>query len=188
MLTTLPVQPTLWRTCRAIANRTRLQIFGLLVRQPGQTVSAVAARLRQPLSVASAYLRTLEARGLLTARRVGRRVEYRPSPVTGGGPAQGLVVALRLAFQHESQPVQTIFRLATAFTHPRRVEIFRGLLAAPQTLEQMHIASGISGRALRRHLRKLEARGLVTCRQGMYAVADCPGAFGRELARLAAGG
>ncbi len=187
MPTTLPVQPTLWRTCRAIANPTRLQIFALLVEQPGQTVSAVARRLKQPLSVASESLRTLEARGLLTARRVGRRVEYRPSPVRGGDPAQGLVAALRLAFQHESQPVQTLFRLATAFTHPRRVEIVRGLQEAPQTLGQMQIASGISGRALRRHLRKLEARGFVTCRQGMYAVADCPGAFGRELARRAGG-
>ena len=49
----------------------------------------------------------------------------------------------------------------------------------------MHIG-GISGRVAASL--KLEARGLVTCRQGMYAVADCPGAFGRELARLAAGG
>ena len=48
-----PLQPTLWRTCRVIANRTRLQILALLLRQPGQTVSAVAAHLGRPLSLTS---------------------------------------------------------------------------------------------------------------------------------------
>ena len=64
-----PLHPTLWRTCRAITNRTCLQIFALLVEQPGQTVSAVATRLRPPLLVASQYLRTLEARGFVTCRQ-----------------------------------------------------------------------------------------------------------------------
>ncbi len=37
-----PLYPTLWRNCRAFANRTCLQIFTILVRQPALTVSAVA--------------------------------------------------------------------------------------------------------------------------------------------------
>ena len=57
------LQPTRWRTCRVLANRPRQQIFGLLVQQFPQTVSAVAARLHLPLPVASQYLRALEARG-----------------------------------------------------------------------------------------------------------------------------
>ncbi|MBM3889971.1 MAG: helix-turn-helix transcriptional regulator, partial [Verrucomicrobia bacterium] len=67
-----PLRPTLWRTCRVIANPTRLKIFALLAEQPGQTVSGVADRLKLPLSEASESLRALEARGLLTARREGR--------------------------------------------------------------------------------------------------------------------
>ncbi|MBI2924191.1 MAG: helix-turn-helix domain-containing protein [Verrucomicrobia bacterium] len=181
-----PLQPTLWRTCRAIANRARLRIFRLLVQQPGQTVSAVAAQLQQPLSAASEYLRALEARGLLTARRVGRRVEYRPTAAPSGSPAHGLVVAMQSALQSESQTTETLFRLATAFTHPRRIEIFRALKTQPQTLGEIQTATRISARALKRHLRKLEARGFVKCELGIYSVARCSDVFGRELARLAA--
>jgi hypothetical protein len=35
-------QPTLWRTCRVLANRKRLQTLALLIQQPNQTVSTVA--------------------------------------------------------------------------------------------------------------------------------------------------
>jgi DNA-binding IclR family transcriptional regulator len=66
----------------------------LLLHQPGQTVSAVAKHLRQPLSLTSEYLRALEARGLLTAHRVGRWVEYRPSLATSPSVTAGLVAVL----------------------------------------------------------------------------------------------
>jgi DNA-binding transcriptional ArsR family regulator len=179
------VQPTLWRTCRAIANRTRLQVFRLLVRQPSQTVSDVATRLGRPLSLTSEYLRTLEARGLLIARRVSRRVIYRLNPATDGGPAPKLVAALRSALQCEVQPLETLFNLATAFTHPRRIEIFRVLHAKPRTRAEVQVVTGISSRAVQRHLKKLQARHFVTRKGGVYAVARCPHAFGRELARIA---
>ncbi len=68
------LRPTLWRTCRVLANRTRLKIYALLLRQPGQTVSAIAEQLKLPLPAASHYLRALEARGLLAVRRKGRNV------------------------------------------------------------------------------------------------------------------
>jgi|GEM_PF-3168292 len=45
METTAPLQPTLWRTRRVLANHIRLEIFRLLLRQPGQTVVAVAQHL-----------------------------------------------------------------------------------------------------------------------------------------------
>ena len=61
------LRPTLWRTCRVLANPTRLKMFSLLLQQPGQTVSAVAEHLSQPLSLTSEYLRALEARGFLRA-------------------------------------------------------------------------------------------------------------------------
>ena len=59
-------QPTLWRTCRVLANRKRLQTLALLIRQPNQTVSAVAERMSLSMPAASQYLRALEARGLPT--------------------------------------------------------------------------------------------------------------------------
>lgn len=182
-----PLQPTLWRTCRTIANRTRLEIYGLLLERPGQSVSAVAEHLHLPLSLASEYLRALEGRGLLAARRLGRRVEYRPCPATGQGSAAALGAALRGTFKRETQAVAVIFRLATAFTHPRRIEIFRILQAGPQTLGQIQAATRFSSWAALRHLRKLEARGFVAGQDGIYVVARRPDDLGRELARLAAG-
>ncbi|MBI5383616.1 MAG: hypothetical protein HZA90_02905 [Verrucomicrobia bacterium] len=186
MQSVAPPQPTLWRTCRVLANPLRLQMFGLLLRRPGQTVSAVADHLHQPLALTSLYLRALEARSLLTVRRTGRWVSYRPSPATEPSPSAGLLVALRAAFQHEAEPVETIFRLATAFTHPRRIELFRLLKTGPRKLGQLRAAAHISAWASLRHLKKLEARGFITRQEGLYAVAERTDGLGQELARLAA--
>jgi DNA-binding transcriptional ArsR family regulator len=127
-------QPTLWRTCRVLANRKRLQTLALLIRQPNQTVFAVAERMNLSVPTASQYLRALEARGLLTCRRVGRRVEYRPSSGTGEGAAQEIVKALRLVLRRRAQPIKPIFKLATGFTHPRRVVVFRALANGADSL------------------------------------------------------
>lgn len=178
------LQPTVWRTCRALANRTRLRIFRLLVHRSNQTVSAIAQGLGRPLPVISQYLRALEARGLLTVCRMGRQVYYRADPATGN--ALELVTALRSILKQDAEPIETIYRLATAFTHPRRVEIYRVLKRGPCSMEQIQIATGISPRALARHLQKLEARGFVSVRMGKYTVVDCPSAFARALGRLAA--
>src|SRR5712692_10468851 len=108
MPTTPSVQPTLWRTCRVLANSTRLKIFDLLRQQPGQTVSVIARRLKLSLPLTSQYLRALEARGLLAARRVGLRVVYRPASAAAGATASGLVVLQRV-FEQDANPAQTIF-------------------------------------------------------------------------------
>jgi DNA-binding transcriptional ArsR family regulator len=178
------LQPTVWRTCRVLANRTRLRIFRLLVHRSNQTVSAIAQGLDRPLPVISQYLRALEARSLLTVCRMGRQVYYRTDPTIGN--ARELVSALRSIFKKDTETIEEIYKLATAFTHPRRVEIYRVLKMGPRSMEQIQIATGISSRALTRHLQKLEARGFVSARLKKYSVVDCPSTFGRALARLAA--
>jgi DNA-binding transcriptional ArsR family regulator len=168
-----------------LANRTRLRIFGLLFRQPNQTVSAVAQHLKLPLPVASQYLRALESRGLLTVRRVGGRVYYRISAAPSGAAAPELIEALERAFQQDRDPVEKLFKLATAFTQPRRIDLFRALTPGPQTAGQLQARTRISGRALARHLTKLVARGFVVCREGKYSVTERQDGFGGVLARLA---
>jgi len=168
-----------------LANRRRLRILGLLVQSPELSVSGVAERLELSLPVASQYLRALEARGLLAARRVGRRVQYRLNIASAIEPARVLAAAVRLAFQHDLAPVEALFRLATTFTHPRRIEIFRALAAQARTTGQLQAVTRISAAALCRHRRKLEARGFVAEHQGLYAVASRSDVFGRTLARLA---
>ena len=99
-------QPTLWRTCRVLANRKRLQTLALLIRQPNQTVSAVAERMSLSVPAASQYLRALEARGLLTCRRVGRRVEYRTAVGTGEGVAGKIINSLRLVLSRRAARIR----------------------------------------------------------------------------------
>jgi len=178
-----PLRPTLWRTCRALANRTRLTILSFLFQQPGQTVSALSDHLKIPLPVASQYLRALEARGLLQVKRVGRRVTYRPVPNTTRGPATGLIGPLRQAFARDSNPVRSIFRAATAFTHPRRILIYSVLRRRSQTLAQLRSATRFSFRALQRHLHKLQERGFVKCRAGVWSGAVPRESLSRQLAR-----
>lgn len=178
------LQPTLWRTCRVVANHTRLEIFRFLLQQPEQTVSAVARHFDLSLSLSSEYLRLLESRSLLRARRVGRWVKYRTSPINRANPNSGLVAALRGTFQQDPKPTETIFRVATAFTHPRRIDIFRALQASPRTLGQLRAATGISVWALRRHFGKLEARGFATHSRSLYSAVEPSDILRRELVRL----
>ena len=187
MTTISSLQPTLWRTCRVLANRTRLQMIGLLLRQPNLTVSAVAQQLKLSLPVASQYLRALEARGLLSAQRHRGRVKYQISSAPLGGAAHELIEALRRAFQRDPNPVEALFKMSTAFTQARRIELFRALKQQPQHPQQLKSSSGMPARALVRHLMKLKSRGFVEVRQGKYSVSELPEAFGRALARLAAG-
>ncbi len=181
----LTLHPTLWRTCRVIANRSRLALFGLLVEQPDQPVSILAKRLCLPLSLASEYLRAMEARGLLTVRRTGRWVKYRCAPVERRSPVYVSVSVLRAIFQKETAPIEAIFHLATAFTHPRRIQIFQTLHAGACTLEQLLTATRIPIVVLPRHLRKLEARGFIARQGRLYVLVRHANSFGRELARLA---
>jgi len=160
-------------------------MFRLLLRQPDQTVTAVAHHLRQPLALTSLYLRAMEARGLLTAHRVGRWVRYRPGPANGPSATSGLVAALLATFQRDAEPVETVFQLATAFTHPRRIELFQLLQTGPRPLGELRAASHISVWALRRHLKKLEARGFIRRQEDLYAVAPWPEGLDRALARMA---
>ena len=178
-----PLQPTLWRTCRALANRTRLDMLSLLLKEPGLRVSAVAQRLDLPLPVTSQSLRALEARGLPIARRSGRWVHYEPAPAQAGGPAAELLEALRPVFQRKARPQEKLFKLAAAFTHPRWLEIFRALQQQKQTFAQLKRATRLSTWALRRHLRKLEQRGFVVHEQSLYSAVVAEGAVGRTLAR-----
>ena len=178
-------QPTLWRTCRVLANRQRLKMLALLIRQPKQTVSALAERMSLSVPTASQYLRALEARGLLRCRPVGRRVEYRPSAGTSEGAAQEIGRALRLVFGRRAQPIEPIFKLATGFTHPRRVEVFRALANGADSFAKLQTATNMPPRALSRHLAKLETRGFVKNEMALRVPTVQRHPFGRVLARLA---
>ncbi len=125
------MQPARPASANPLAHRPRLRhrlgLFASPAQQPGQTVGALAQCVQVPPALASQYLRRLEARGLLSAERVGRWVKYRPSEAPNSSNSSGLAAALAASFRGEAGPVETLFKLATAFTHPRRIELL-GLL------------------------------------------------------------
>jgi len=180
------LRPTLWRTCRVLANRTKLRILAHLVHHPGQCVSQVATDLGLSVSIASQYLRSLNARGFLAVRRVGRWVYYSPSADPTVPEAGELLRALGRTFKARGRAVDTIFRLATAFTHPRRQEIYSTLHERPLPLHELACQTGISRQALWRHLTKLRDRGFVVFEEGRCRAVAPNGVLGRTLARLAA--
>lgn len=178
------LRPTSWRTCRALANQKRLLIFGILLQEPDQTVSDVAENCDLTLPAASEYLRLLESRGLLKARRLGRFVRYRVMPADRTSLNADLVRALRTVFERNTNPILTVFQLVTAFTHPRRIEIFRALRAGATMMSQLRAVTGISLRALGRHLVKLERRRFVKQLGDNYSIIRPSNPLRRELIRL----
>lgn len=123
--------------------------------------------------VASQYLRFLNARSLLLAERQGRWVRYRPAANRSVGGYDALLAALKGALSAHGDPVETVFRLVTAFTHPRRLRLIRALTAGPASVSALMRVTHISRQALTRHLAKLQSRGFVIHLKGAYRL-ECP--------------
>ena len=141
--------------------------------------------MRMTRSLATQSLRSLAARGLLAAKREGAWVYYRPRADPTIAEAGALLTSLRHALRNDEDAVKNIYRLATAFTHPRRQTIYETLRRGDKGLADLRKETGISMRALRRHLDKLRDRGFVIWGEGRYRATVPPGSFAKALARLA---
>jgi DNA-binding transcriptional ArsR family regulator len=155
-------QPTIWRTCRVLANAHRLQCLQAVLSAPGSTVGEVAERCGFPHSQASAFLRALQARGLIQPARESRWVRYYPQPdpiVPSAGP---ILAGMGRALMTDKMPGRDVLRCLTAFTHPRRLTVL-ALLQQNRSLPFTELSgkSRVSPPALRRHLGKLQRRGMV---------------------------
>jgi DNA-binding transcriptional ArsR family regulator len=155
-----------------------------LLRKPGQTVSEMALRMRISTPTATVYLRALAARGLLRAQRDGPRVHYRVSADPTIPEAEALVRALTEELR-TSRDVDRVFRLATAFTHPRRQDIYGTLRAGGCAVSELARHTRIPARSLGRHLAKLADRGFVVEASGVYRAAVPRGRLAAVLADTA---
>jgi len=182
-----PLQPTLWRTCRTLANQTRISLLVQLSRKQPQCVSELAKQCSLTLPVASQGLRALEARGLLKAERIRRRVEYRIPQAAGSGDLDELLLALSPLLRKNPVPDELIRKLATAFTHPTRIQIYRLLHSGPQSDSAISREVRLSVMARWRHLRKLSSRGFIRHdeQSGNYEIIKHAAQLGRALANLA---
>jgi DNA-binding transcriptional ArsR family regulator len=156
-----------------------------LLRKPDQSVSAIASKMRLSRPSATNHLRILAARGLLRARRSGSWVRYRVEPDRTIPEAGRLIRALEEALRTRGQAIEHIYRLATAFTHPRRQAIYEALLAGDCAAAVLEQRTGVQVRALHRHLAKLTARGFVVAAAGVFRATAPPGSVAAVLADLA---
>lgn len=167
--------PTIWRTCRVLANAGRIRCLKVVLEWPSSTVGDIARRAKVSETVASEHLRALQARGLILATRESRWVRYTPDPDPLVRGARQLLAALRRALLAEKRPEPDVIRTLTAFTHPRRLDILGLLLRTGRaSYERLGARTRISSPALFRHLGKLEARGVVTCEDHLWGVARHP--------------
>jgi DNA-binding transcriptional ArsR family regulator len=142
---------------------------------PSSAVGEIARRARTSEAVASEYLRALQARGLIRAERVSRWVRYAPDPDPLVKGSRRLLAALRRALLAEGRSEAELIRALTAFTHPRRLDIMGCLLReGPTSFERLSARTRISQPALSRHLRKLEARGVVACEDHRWRLSRRP--------------
>ena len=151
------------------------------------TVSAVATQAGISAVLASRYLRSLSARGLLATRRQSRWVYYRPAADPSVYGSVELLRALRKTLRGGRAPIDSAFRHVTAFTHPRRIAIARALASGALTTTDLARSTGISRIALRRHVAKLSRRGLVTEQNGLWQLARPRGSLAIALVPLACG-
>ena len=154
--------PTLWRTCRALANERRLLCLKAILMQPLITVGEVAVIANIPENQASINLRALQARGLITAQRKSRWTHYLPSADPLVEHAALVLAALRKSLITERQKERHVIALLKAFTHSRRLTILSYLQGTPRaTTESLVAATHISRPAMWRHLTVLKKAGFV---------------------------
>ena len=153
--------PTLWRTCRVLANMHRLACLTSVLKEPGRSVEQIATAAGIAETKAGLSLRALQSRGLIAARRESRWVRYYPEPDPLVPSAKPVLVALQQC--HASGVADSeIFRTVTAFTHPRRLIMLRCLqINGALPAETLATKCRISLPAVYRHLSKLQNRALI---------------------------
>jgi DNA-binding transcriptional ArsR family regulator len=182
------LHPTLWRTCRVLANPVRLRVLQAVVAAPGSCVEEIRQACRIPQSSASHHLRQLQARGLLTARVNGRRVEYLPRTDPAVGHADLVFAAVRAALARNEPPAR-IGRTLHALTQARRIAIVRALREGPATTDELVARCRISYPAVYRHLHKLLSRtAILQDETGRYLLCEKMPPLCHDLVRIACAG
>lgn len=178
------LRPTLWRTCRALANETRLKLLWLVLDEEGLCVSELAKRIKTTPHNASHQLRTLSSRGLIAPEYQHLKLIYRPQVNRDVAHAEALLTAL-IDCRNAQMLHKVVIAQATGFTHARRIQIVRALANAPQDFESIQQTTGIDPQALNRHLNKLINRNYVAETRGQYSLRAPSNPFGRTLLNIA---
>ena len=181
-----PLSPTLWRTCRALANRRRLEMIRYIITcQQAVGVTDVASKMGLSVPATSQYLRALNARGLLEARRRGRHVFYQAKSDPALPAAGVLLRSLKHTLVNRRNATESVFQHVTAFTHVRRIAVVQAVARGALRIEDICQKTASSRRATVRHVRKLVRRGFLARGKDGYHIAKPNSMFARALIQLA---
>jgi len=161
---------SLWKTCRVLANETRLNILRTLMYNSELCVLDVARSEQLTEVVASQHLRLLHEHGFLQLERRSKWAFYRAEFPLEGSYADYIFDPLKKKLNSKNPRTKDLFRLFTAFTHPRRIEIAKALLIRDHKFEELISICDISGQALYRHLDKLISRKFITQNDAIYQI------------------
>lgn len=177
--------PTLWRTCRVLANPKRLACLRAVMGTPNLCVAEIAREAGLDEVQGSMALRALQARGLIAAVRESRWVRYVPETDPLVPSAKPLMDVLSRVLRPGEMCDEEVIRTVTAFTHPRRLAMLRCLqLHAPLSIEALSAACGISLPAAYRHLRKLSSRRVVAVQDDIITLVPRQNPLARMLLGL----
>ena len=168
------LNPTLWRTCRALAGTVRIRLLRELLARPGAGVSTLADVAKIGQSDASQELRRLQSRGLLRRIRQGRHVSYRPRPDPQVPTAAPLLKALKATLTNSPREQDvTICRLATGLAHETRIKIVRELRNGPRRNASLAQTLRLAPNTAHRHVRRLIDAGWIR-QQNAWLIFDPP--------------
>ena len=177
------LNPTVWRTCRALSGRTRLGLLRNVLEKPGGNVSQLAELLAIGISDASQELRRLQSRGLLKRSCQGAAVVYLPIPDPQVPSAAPLLKALQAAWNGTPPgEIDEVARQAMGLACERRVAIVRALAQQPRSAGDLANLVRTGPDNLKKHLRILRESGWVAKQNKAFVL--CPATHPVQAALL----
>lgn len=180
------MKPTLWRTCRIIANDSRLNLLQLLFKLGENSVTALGKQAGLSESHASLHLRLLNSRGLISARIAGKWVYYSATANQAVRHAPEILDALKTSYAYTDIDNNQTFNVATAFTHQRRIMIAKHLHHGAISSVELSFRTMVPLTSLRRHLKKLEARHFIKTENNLYTLGNPSHPLAQTLLSIAA--
>lgn len=179
------LNPTLWRTCKMLAGRTRIQLLRALCERPGQCVKDLGEAVGVKRSDASQELRRIQSSGLLKAQRQGLPLIYRLEPDPQVSSAAPLLKSLQATMRaYPPSRDADIVQMAMGLANERRLAIVKALSAHPGTIGELQRRLGYSRSALFQHLQVLVQSGFIAKHRGLYRFRSPTHPVGRVLIRL----
>ncbi len=157
-----------WKTCRILANKTRLRILRWLLVKSELCEFEIALFLDLTRPSASRHIRLLSESGFIKTIPRSKWIVCSLRDPKPKEPLHDVQKVLIKNLTSGEKQIDKIYRSATAFTHERRCCIIRLLQNKSMSLEELVDTANISAVALLRHLKKLINRGLIAERNDAY--------------------